>query len=89
MNTDQTQTAKISINGIKEVTAKDIEAPSQLEIMNKNEHIAFLTTKESKLNIEFTIEKGLGYVSREELKKDKGKHMGQSFWMRFSLRLKK
>ncbi|MEK9161139.1 MAG: DNA-directed RNA polymerase subunit alpha, partial [Patescibacteria group bacterium] len=71
MNTDEIQTAKISINGIKEVTAKDIEAPSQLEIMNKNEHIAFLTTKESKLNIEFTIEKGLGYVSREELKKDK------------------
>ena len=71
MNTDQTQTAKISINGIKEVTAKDIETPSQLEVMNKNEHIASLTTKESKLNIEFTIEKGLGYVSREELKKDK------------------
>ena len=30
-----------------------------------------MTSKESKLNIEFTVEKGLGYVSREELKRDK------------------
>lgn len=71
MNTDEAQTAKISVSGIKDVTAKDIETSSQLEVMNKSEHIATLTTKESKLNIEFTIEKGLGYVSREELKKDK------------------
>lgn len=71
MHTDEPQTAKISVSGIKTVTAKDIEMPSQVEVMNKNEHIASLTAKESKLNIEFTIEKGLGYVSREELKKDK------------------
>ena len=71
MNTDEPQTAKISASGMTTVTAKDIDAPSQLEIMNKKEHIATLTSKEAKLNIEFTVEKGLGYVSREELKKDK------------------
>lgn len=71
MNTDESQTAKISVSGVRNVTAKDIEASSQLEVMNENEHIATLTAKESKLNIEFTIEKGLGYVSREELKKEK------------------
>jgi len=71
MNTDEPQTAKISISGVKNVTAKDIEASSQLEVMNENEPIATLTAKESKLNIEFTIEKGLGYVSREDLKKEK------------------
>src|SRR3990167_6385739 len=71
INTDEPQTAKISASGIANVTAKDIEVPSQLEIMNKKEHIATLTSKEAKLNIEFTVEKGLGYVSREELKKDK------------------
>ena len=71
MNTDEPQTAKISASGISNVTADDIEAPSQVEVMNKKEHIATLTSKESKLNIEFTVEKGLGYVSRDELKKDK------------------
>lgn len=71
MNTDEPQTLKLSASGIANVTAKDIDAPSQVEIMNKKEHIVTLTSKESKLNIEFTVEKGLGYVSREELKKDK------------------
>lgn len=71
MNTDEPQTLKLSVSGIANVTAKDIDAPSQVEIMNKKEHIATLTSKESKLNVEFTVEKGLGYVSREELKKDK------------------
>ncbi len=71
MNTDEPQSAKISASGITNITAKDIEVPSQLEVMNKKEHIAALTSKDAKLNIEFTVEKGLGYVSREELKKDK------------------
>jgi len=71
MNTDESQMAKISASGMANVTADDIEVPSQLEVMNKKEHIATLTSKEAKLNIEFTVEKGLGYVSREELKKDK------------------
>ena len=71
MNTDESQTLKLSISGMANVTASDIDAPSQVEIMNKKEHIATLTSKESRLNIEFTVEKGLGYVSREELKKDK------------------
>ncbi len=71
MNTDEPQAVKISASGVTKVTAKDIKTPSQAEVMNKNEHIASLTSKESRLNIEFTVEKGLGYVSREELKKDK------------------
>ena len=71
VNSDEVQTAKISVSGVKNVTAKDIETSSQAEVMNKNEHIATLTAKDSKLNIEFTVEKGLGYVSRDELKKDK------------------
>lgn len=71
MNTDEPQTLKLSVSGMANVTAKDIDAPSQVEIMNEKEHIATLTSKESKLNVEFTVEKGLGYVSREELKKDK------------------
>lgn len=71
MNTDEPQTAKLFASGITNVTANDIEAPSQLEVMNKKERIATLTSKESKLSVEFIVEKGLGYVSREELKKDK------------------
>ncbi|MBI4691882.1 MAG: DNA-directed RNA polymerase subunit alpha [Candidatus Terrybacteria bacterium] len=71
IHTDEPQKATISVNGIKEVTAKDISTSSQVEVVNKDEHIATLTSKDAKLNVEITIEKGLGYVSRENLHKEK------------------
>ena len=71
MHTDESQTATISVKGIKNITAKDINLPSQLDILNKDQHIASLTNKDAKLEMEFSVEKGLGYVSREGLHKDK------------------
>ena len=35
MNTDEPQTLKLSASGMANVAAKDIEAPSQVEVMNK------------------------------------------------------
>jgi len=71
MYTDEPQTATLAIHGIKNVTAKDISVSSSFEVLNKDECIATLTSKDSKLNIELTIEKGLGYVPRENLRKEK------------------
>jgi DNA-directed RNA polymerase subunit alpha len=71
LNTDEPQTMTLKAKGIKEVTAKDIEAPGQVEIMNADEHIASLTDKSSELEIELTAEKGLGYVSKEVIQKDR------------------
>lgn len=71
LNTDEPQVAKISVSGMKDVTAKDISAPTQVEVLNKDEHIATLTSKNAKINIEITVEKGLGYAPRESLRKDK------------------
>ncbi len=69
MHTDEPQTATISVKGAKEVTAADIKTPSQLEVLNKGQHIAALTSKDAKLEIELVVEKGLGYVARESLHK--------------------
>lgn len=69
--TDESQQAVINVQGIKNVTAKDIKAPSQIEILNKDEHIANLVSKDAKFKVELTIEKGLGYVPRENLHKEK------------------
>lgn len=71
MLTDEPQKVVISASGAKEVTAADIKTSSQLEVINKDMRIATLTDKNSKLNIELTVEKGLGYVPREILRKDK------------------
>jgi len=58
-------------SGLGVVTAADIVAPSQVEILNPDQHIAELTTKSASLEIEMTVERGLGYVPREVHQKDK------------------
>lgn len=69
MHTGEPQTASISIKGVKEVTAGDIKTSSEVEVLNKDQHIASLTSKEAKLDIELLVEKGLGYIARESLHK--------------------
>jgi DNA-directed RNA polymerase subunit alpha len=53
------------------VTAKDIDAPSQIEILSPEQPIAEITAKGTALEMELTIERGLGYVPREIHQKDK------------------
>ncbi len=67
---DEPQTISLSYKGAGEVTAKDFKLPSQVEIKNPEQHIADLSGK-SKLELEVTIERGLGYVPREMLIKEK------------------
>lgn len=60
------QVATINVKGERAITAKDIEAPSQVEIVTKNVHIATLTGKSSHLEMELTIEPGMGYETVED-----------------------
>ncbi|MEK7669013.1 MAG: DNA-directed RNA polymerase subunit alpha [Patescibacteria group bacterium] len=71
MLTDEPQTLSIKAKGVKTVTAKDIEAPGQVEIINPEMVIATLTDKDSELNMEMTVEKGLGFVGRDMIGKNK------------------
>jgi len=68
---DEPVIAKINIKGEKEITGKDIETPSQLEVISKDIHIATLTDKNAKLEMELTVERGLGYQPKEAQKKEK------------------
>ena len=71
LDTDEPQVLNLKIKGVKMVTAKDIEVPGQAEILNPELHIATLTEKTSDLDIEITVERGLGYVSKEMLQKER------------------
>ncbi len=71
MNTDEAQTITLSVKGAKVVTAADIKGTGQVEVLNPDQYICELTDKNAKLNIEFKIEKGLGFAQREELEKNK------------------
>lgn len=67
---DEPQTISLSVKGPKQVTAADFKLPSQVEIANPDAHIADISGKIS-FELEATIERGLGYVAREVLTKDK------------------
>lgn len=71
LNTDEPQELKIKIKGVKNVSAKDIEVPGQVEILNPDQHIATITDKGTTLDITMTVAKGLGYRPKEDLQKDK------------------
>ncbi len=53
------------------VTAGDLVVPSQIEILNPEQHIAEITDKKGVLEMEITVERGLGYVAREVHAKEK------------------
>ncbi len=71
LDTDEAQLITLKVSGVKEVTAKDIQVPGQAEVLNPDLHIASLTEKSAELDIELTVEKGLGYVSKEVIQKDR------------------
>jgi len=68
---DEPMTISLKSNGAGVITAKDIDAPSQVEILNPEQHIAQITNKTAKFNMEMTVENGLGYVPREVHQKGK------------------
>jgi DNA-directed RNA polymerase subunit alpha len=57
---------KLSIKGEKEVIAKDLELPDGVEVANADHHIASISDKKGKLDVEITIEKGYGYALAED-----------------------
>ena len=71
LNTDEPQILKLKGKGAKELTGKDVEIPGQAEILNPELHIATLSEKSAELDIEMTVEKGLGYVPKESLQKER------------------
>ncbi len=66
---DKEESKKVYINAVgpKEVTAADIEGGSQVEIFNKDLHIATLEDG-ARLNMELDISTGRGYVSADQNK---------------------
>ncbi len=68
---EEPQTLILKVKGIKEVTAGDIKLVGGVEILNPELVIATLTDKAAYLDMEITIEKGLGFVSKEVLQKNR------------------
>ncbi|MDP2947747.1 MAG: DNA-directed RNA polymerase subunit alpha [Nanoarchaeota archaeon] len=62
---------QLKAGGEKEIKAKDIKTTAEIEVINKDAHIATLTSPKAKLEMDIKIGTGLGYVPIEEKKKEK------------------
>ncbi|MEK7124873.1 MAG: DNA-directed RNA polymerase subunit alpha [Patescibacteria group bacterium] len=62
---------KLLVKGENAVTAQDIQVTPDVEVINEDQPIATITDKKAELEMEFTIEKGIGYVPVEQRQKGK------------------
>ena len=70
MLSGEPQTVTLSIKGPKVVTAADIKTGGQVEILTPEAYIAEVTGKVN-FNVEIRIEKGLGFIPKEIMQKEK------------------
>ncbi len=68
---NQPHTLTLTAKGVKNITAGDIVAPGQVEILNPQQHIMTLTDKSASIDLELTVDTGLGYVPKEVLQKER------------------
>lgn len=66
----EAQTITISAKGPRKLTGADLSLPGQVRLLNPGAYICELTDKIT-FSAEFKVERGLGYVPREALKKDR------------------
>lgn len=70
MNSSEPLTVTLKAKGPTKVTAADIDVPSQIEIVNKDQYLFEVTTK-TDITIEMRVENGIGFVPKEVLHKEK------------------
>lgn len=68
--TQEPQIVTLSVKGPKKVTGEDLSVPGQLRLLNPGSYLFELTQKTG-FEAELRVERGLGYVPREQLKKER------------------
>ncbi|HUO50761.1 MAG TPA: DNA-directed RNA polymerase subunit alpha [Candidatus Paceibacterota bacterium] len=67
---DEPQMVVLSAKGPKIVTAGDLQLPGQVEVLNPEQAICEISGKTT-LELELSVERGLGYVSKEAHQKER------------------
>ena len=55
----------LDVSGEKEVKASDLELPADVKIINPDQHLFSITDKNTKIELNFNIEKNIGYRTSE------------------------
>ncbi|HPX52612.1 MAG TPA: DNA-directed RNA polymerase subunit alpha [Candidatus Paceibacterota bacterium] len=70
LHSDESQKISLKVKGPKVVTAADLDVNSEVEVLNKDAYLCEITGKVT-LEMEMTIEKGIGYISKEQVEKER------------------
>lgn len=68
LDSKDTATLKLSVKGERVITAADLEVSDGAEVVNKDLYLGSLGGDKAKLDMELTVERGLGYSLVEERK---------------------
>ncbi len=68
LESDEPKVLTLSVSGAREVTASDITPDSDVEILQPDYHLATMTGKSAKLQMEIGVEKARGYVTADRQK---------------------
>lgn len=66
LDSKQEATVTLSVKGPKEITAKELDVPDGVEVVNDDHYIGAISSKDAKIEMELTVEKGFGYSLSEE-----------------------
>ena len=66
LDTDEETKVRLKVNGNTIVTAQSFETSGQVEVTTPDQYIAEITHKTGELDIELTLAKGIGFVSKED-----------------------
>ncbi len=71
MDGDEPVVATLDVKGPGKITAADIKVPGQATLQNKDAYICELTGKTAALSMEITLEKGMGFLQKDQHRKEK------------------
>jgi DNA-directed RNA polymerase subunit alpha len=71
LTTDEPQVVSIKVRGENTVKAGDIKLSGQVVLANPELHLFTVTHKDTEVDMEITIEQGIGYVRKEEIEKER------------------
>ncbi len=71
LHDDGAQLVGLSVSKVGPVLAKELVLPSQVELLDPDQVIATITEKGTVLELELTLERGIGYVPKEQHQQEK------------------
>ena len=71
LTTDEPQVVTIKVRGENVVKAGDIKLSGQVTLANPDLHLFTITHKDTEVDMELTVEQGIGYVRKEEIEKER------------------